>query len=68
MSVYRATIHFAVATKNVSYGGDLYIPYFLMSEDIVLRQHTFENGLVSPNTAPGLGVELNEKIIAKYKI
>ena len=63
-----ASLHLATATKNISYGGDFYIPYFLMSEDVVKNPHRFEEGLVIPNKEPGLGVELDEKKINKFKI
>jgi muconate cycloisomerase len=63
-----ASLHLAVATKNISYGGDLYIPYFLMNQDTVKNPHKFEDGFVIPNKEPGLGVELDEKIINKFKI
>jgi len=63
-----AALHLSVATKNISYGGDFYIPYFLMDQDIVKNPHKFEEGFVMPNKEVGLGVELDEKIIDKFKI
>jgi len=63
-----ASLHLAVATKNISYGGDLYIPYFLMNQDLVKNPHRFEEGFVIPNEGPGLGVELDEKIVSKFKM
>ena len=63
-----AALHFTVATKNVSYGGDYYIPYFLMKQDIVINPHKFEDGFVIPNDKPGLGVELDEKVVEKFRI
>jgi len=63
-----AALHFAVATKNVSYGGDYYIPYFLMKQDIVVNPHKFEGGFVVPNDKPGLGVELNDEVVEKFRI
>jgi muconate cycloisomerase len=63
-----AALHFAVATKNVCYGGDYYIPYFLMERDIVKNQPKFENGFVIPNNLPGLGIELDEKAIQKLRV
>jgi len=63
-----AALHFAVATKNVYYGGDYYIPYFLMEQDIAINPHKFEDGFIIPNDRPGLGIELDEKAIEKFRI
>jgi muconate cycloisomerase len=63
-----AALHLGVSTKNISYGGDLYIPYFLMQEDIVKNPHGFEAGFVVPNRAPGLGIDLDDKMVEKFRI
>jgi muconate cycloisomerase len=63
-----AALHLALATKNISYGGDYYIPYFLMENDIVINPHEFKNGEVRPNHKPGLGVELDDKAVEKFRI
>ena len=63
-----AALHLSVATRNISYGGDFYIPYFLMNQDIVTNPHKFEQGIVMPNNKEGLGVELDDRIIRKFKI
>lgn len=63
-----AALHLAVSTKNISYGGDYYIPYFLMEHDIVKNPHEFNNGEVKPNRNPGLGIELDEKAVEKFRV
>lgn len=63
-----AALHLAVSTRIISYGGDYYIPYFLMENDIVMEPPKLEGGMVKPNSLPGLGIELDEKIVEKYRI
>ena len=39
-----------------------------MKQDIVINPHKFEDGFVVPNDKPGLGVELDDKVVEKFRI
>jgi len=63
-----ANIHFAVAIPNLEYPADLHIPPFLLEDDIITEPLDYsENGVTAPKT-PGLGVELDEEKVEKYRI
>ncbi len=63
-----ASLHFMAATPNVKYGSDFYIPYFLMQRDIVKNPPRFEEGCVYVPHGPGLGVELDEEAVRRFRV
>lgn len=63
-----ASLHFMAANPNVKYGSDFYIPYFLMERDIVKQPPRFEDGFVYVPHGPGLGVELDEDAVRRFRI
>ena len=63
-----AALHFMAATPIVKYGSDFYIPYFLMERDIVKNPPRYEDGYAYVPHGPGLGVELDEPTVQRFRI
>jgi muconate cycloisomerase len=63
-----ASLHFMAATPNVKYGSDFYIPYFLMERDIVKNPPRFDDGCCYVPHGAGLGVELDEDAVRRFRV
>ncbi len=61
-----ATVAFACAAPNVDWGVSL--THFYLAEDIVRRPLPIADGAVSLPTGPGLGVEINEAVVDRYRV
>ena len=62
-----ANLHFAAASRNLLFPGDIHIPPFLLTDDILAEPIDFQGDLVSVPTGPGLGVKLDEGKLEKYR-
>jgi muconate cycloisomerase len=60
-----AGLHFIMSTKNVKYGCELRPNY---SQDIVKPNIKVEQGYVYVPEGPGLGINLNEEALRKYRV
>jgi len=62
-----ATLHFNAAISN----GGVFVEFCVsenpLRKDLVREPFTIENGYLSVPETPGLGVELNEKTVKKFK-
>lgn len=61
-----AAVHLACAVPNVDWGVSL--TNFYLAEDIVNQPLAIKDGVVSLPDAPGLGVEVNEAAIARFRV
>ena len=62
-----AGLHFGASTPNVTLGCELG-GQFLLQEDISAKPLEFEGGSLKVPEGPGLGINLDEKKIRKYKV
>ena len=65
-----AMIHLAIATKGIAaetYPCDIIGPLFY-EDDMLVEPLPLVAGKAQPNDRPGLGVELNEKIVERYRV
>lgn len=65
-----AMIHLAIATKGIdaeTYPCDIIGPLFY-EDDMLVEPLLLIAGKAQPNDRPGLGVELNEKTVEKYRV
>jgi muconate cycloisomerase len=62
-----AFVHLAVASKNVTVPSDLVAPGLLI-DDICKEPFRFVDGALQPFEKPGLGVELDEEKMEKWKV
>ena len=60
-----AAIHLACAVPNVDWGVSL--THFYLAEDIVRRPPALVDGLVSLPTTTGLGVDVDESAVARFR-
>jgi mannonate dehydratase len=42
------------------------MPYSALTDEVFPHQYTFNSGYMYPGEGPGLGVEIDEKLAAKY--
>jgi muconate cycloisomerase len=61
-----ATVHLACAAPNVAWGVSLTNLY--LAEDLVRRPITVSSGKVALPDQPGLGVEVDESAVARYRV
>ena len=61
-----ALIHLAYTVPNINWGVTPSCQY--LQEDIVEQKIVIKNGSVICPTGPGLGVDINEKMVNKYRI
>jgi mannonate dehydratase len=59
-----AALHFGLAIHN--FGIQEYMPYSALTDEVFPHQYTFNSGYMYPGEGPGLGVEIDEKLAAKY--
>ena len=61
-----AMTHLAAAVPNLTYSLDTHYPW--QSEDVIVGgRWRFEDGALPVPTAPGLGVELDEEKVQRYR-
>jgi muconate cycloisomerase len=61
-----ATIHLACAVPTVDWGVSL--THFYLAEDLVREPPLLRDGLVSLPTTPGLGVEIDESAVERFRV
>jgi muconate cycloisomerase len=61
-----AAVHLACAVPNVEWGVSL--TNFYLAEDIVRRPLAIQNGTVALPDGPGLGVEIDEAAVARFRV
>ncbi|MFZ0819111.1 MAG: D-mannonate dehydratase ManD [Candidatus Acidiferrales bacterium] len=59
-----AALHFDLSVHN--FGIQEYMRHTSETDQVFPHRYKFENGLMHPGDAPGLGVEINEDLAAKY--
>ena len=59
-----AALHFDLAIPN--FGMQEYMGYHPETLDVFKVNYTFNDGLMHPGDKPGLGIEIDEKLAAKY--
>jgi mannonate dehydratase len=59
-----AALHFGLAVHN--FGIQEHMHHSTLTDEVFPHHYTFEAGYMHPGTAPGLGVEINEALAAKY--
>jgi mannonate dehydratase len=59
-----AALHFDLSVHN--FGIQEYMRHTPETDKVFPHSYTFENGLMHPGDAPGLGVEIDEKLAAQY--
>ena len=61
-----AAVHLACAVPNVDWGVSL--TNFYLAEDVVRRPLAIQNGTVALPDGPGLGVEIDEAAVARFRV
>jgi muconate cycloisomerase len=61
-----AAVHLACALPSTDWGVSL--THFYLAEDIVRRPLPLRDGLVSPPSGPGLGVDVDEAAVARLRV
>jgi mannonate dehydratase len=59
-----AALHFGLAVHN--FGIQEHMPHSAETDEVFPHHYTFNKGYMHPGDAPGLGVDLNEDLAAKY--
>ena len=59
-----AALHFDLAIHN--FGIQEHMPHTALADEVFPHHYTFEAGYMHPGEAPGLGVDMDEKLAAKY--
>jgi mannonate dehydratase len=59
-----AALHFGLAIHN--FGIQEHMPHTALTDEVFPHNYTFEAGYMYPGDAPGLGVNLDETLAAKY--
>jgi mannonate dehydratase len=59
-----AALHFGTAVHN--FGIQEHMPHTEETDAVFPHQYSFKDGFMQPGEGPGLGVELDEKLAAKY--
>jgi muconate cycloisomerase len=61
-----AAVHLACALPSTRWGVSL--THFYLAEDIVKQPLPLSNGLVSPPSGPGLGIDVDEAAVARFRV
>jgi muconate cycloisomerase len=61
-----ASVHLACAVPSTGWGVSL--THFYLADDIVKRPLPLRDGLVSPPSGPGLGVDVDEAAVARFRV
>ena len=59
-----AALHFGLSIHNI--GIQEHMPHSALTDEVFPHQYTFNAGYMHPGEGPGLGVEIDEKLAAKY--
>ena len=59
-----AALHFDISIPN--FGIQEWMHHTKETDEVFQRTYTFKDGMLSPGEGPGLGVELDEKLAAKF--
>ena len=59
-----AALHFDLSVHN--FGIQEYMPHSKETDAVFPHSYRFENGMMHPGEAPGLGVDIDEKLAAQY--
>lgn len=59
-----AALHFDLSVSN--FGVQEYMLHTAETDEVFPHHYTFENGFLHPGEAPGLGVDIDEKLAAKF--
>ncbi|MBT9329422.1 D-mannonate dehydratase ManD [Paracidobacterium acidisoli] len=59
-----AALHFGLAIHN--FGVQEHMRHTALTDEVFPHQYTFDAGYMHPGTAPGLGVEIDETLAARY--
>jgi mannonate dehydratase len=59
-----AALHFDVSVSN--FGIQEYMPHTLQTDEVFPHAYTFAEGMMQPGEAPGHGVDIDEKLAAKF--
>jgi mannonate dehydratase len=59
-----AALHFDLAIAN--FGIQEHMPHTALTDEVFPHQYRFDTGYMHPGTAPGLGVDLDETLAAKF--
>ena len=59
-----AALHFDISIPN--FGVQEWMHHAEVTDDVFRRTYSFRDGMLDPGEAPGLGVEIDEKLAAKY--
>jgi mannonate dehydratase len=59
-----AALHFDLSVHN--FGIQEYMRHSEETDSVFSHRYTFEDGMMRPGDAPGLGVEINEELAAQY--
>lgn len=59
-----AALHFDLSVHN--FGIQEYMPHAEETERVFSHAYTFSEGMMHPGDAPGLGVDMNEELAARY--
>ena len=59
-----AALHFDVAIHN--FGIQEHMPHTALTDEVFPHQYSFNAGYMNPGDAPGLGVDIDEALAAKY--
>jgi muconate cycloisomerase len=63
-----ASLQVTCSTPNIIYGSDYYIPFFFMDDDLIKEPLKIEDGYMLVPHGPGLGVEVDEDAVNKYRL
>jgi muconate cycloisomerase len=61
-----AGIHLACAVPSIDWGVSL--THFYLAEDLVRRPPPLKNGMVALPAGPGLGIEVDEAAVARWRV
>ena len=59
-----AALHFDLSVHN--FGIQEYMPHTAETDRVFPHAYCFKDGLMHPGTAPGIGVDIDEKLAAQY--
>jgi mannonate dehydratase len=59
-----AALHLGIAIQN--FGIQEHMPHTSLTDEVFPHAYRFEDGYMYPGDAPGLGVEIDEKLAAQY--
>jgi mannonate dehydratase len=60
-----AALHFDLSVPN--FGVQEYMPHAAETDAVFPHHYSFANGMMHPGDAPGLGVDIDEQLAAKYE-